>query len=56
MALHIGYESVEPWPIRRVDESDGPLSKAGNAPIPALRPAESAGTKRKIYTTRSVLC
>jgi len=24
MALHLGYESVEPWPLRRVEKAPSP--------------------------------
>ena len=32
MALHIGYEAVEPWPLKRVDTPDEKAREAGVAP------------------------
>jgi predicted helicase len=38
MALHIGYETVEPWPLERIDTPDEKSRKAGLAPKPMLIP------------------
>ena len=43
MALHIGYETVEPWPLERVDVPDQRSRKAGLAPRPILRADKTAG-------------
>ena len=43
MALHIGYETVEPWPLRRVNVSDEHASRAGLSPKALLRADKSAG-------------
>ncbi len=37
MALHIGYESVEPWKLKRTDTPDKKASDAGQNPKPALK-------------------
>ena len=37
MALHIGYESVEPWPLARIDTPDVKAAAAGLKPKPMLR-------------------
>jgi predicted helicase len=37
MALHIGYESVEPWPLVRIDARDEKAATAGLAPKPILK-------------------
>ena len=42
MALHIGYETVEPWPLTRTDIPDEKAAKAGQAPK-ALLKADKAG-------------
>lgn len=42
MAMHIGYENVEPWPVGRVDV---PAKRAaGTAPKPVLRSDPGAGS------------
>lgn len=42
MAMHIGYENVEPWPVERVEV---PAKRAaGTAPKPILRSDPSAGS------------
>lgn len=46
MALHIGYETVEPWPIRRVDEPDAKARAAGLAPKAILKSDRDTGTIR----------
>jgi predicted helicase len=43
MALHIGYETVEPWPLRRIDVPDEHASRAGLAPRALLRADKGAG-------------
>jgi len=42
--LHIGYESVEPWPLTRTDTPDERAEKAGLSPKPALKADKDAGT------------
>jgi predicted helicase len=42
-ALHIGYETVEPWPLQRVDVPDQRSRKAGLAPRTILRADKTAG-------------
>jgi predicted helicase len=44
MKLHIGYESVEPWPLGRIDLPDEKAKKAGLAPKALLRADKDAGT------------
>jgi predicted helicase len=46
MALHIGYEAVEPWPIQRVDEPDAKAHAAGVAPRVLLKSDRETGTIR----------
>jgi predicted helicase len=46
MALHIGYETIEPWPIRRVDESDIKARAAEVAPKAILKSNRDTGTIR----------
>ena len=43
MALHIGYETVAPWPLRRIDVPDVQARKAGLAPRTILRADKTAG-------------
>jgi predicted helicase len=43
MALHIGYETVEPWPLERIDASDEKARKAGLAPKAMLRANKDIG-------------
>jgi predicted helicase len=43
MALHIAYETVEPWPLQRVDVTDQRSHKAGLAPRTILRADKTAG-------------
>lgn len=43
MALHIGYESVEPWPLKRTDIEDEKARKAGQAPKPKLKADKKEG-------------
>jgi predicted helicase len=41
MAMHIGYEDVEPWPVERIDT---PATRAaGTTPKPILRSQPEAG-------------
>jgi predicted helicase len=46
MDLHIGYETVDPWPLVRTDEPDEKARKAGLAPKALLKPDREAGTIR----------
>ena len=46
MGLHIGYETVEPWPLRRVDTPDEGARRAGVAPKVVLRADKAAGIIR----------
>jgi predicted helicase len=43
MALHIGYETVEPWPLERIDAPDEKSCKAGLAPKALLRANKEIG-------------
>jgi predicted helicase len=45
MALHIGYETVEPWPLQRIDKSGGPGVDAPS-PRPSPRRGEGEGEIR----------
>lgn len=44
MALHIGYETVEPFTLSRTDEPDAKVRAAGLSPKPLLRSDMAAGT------------
>lgn len=44
MDLHIGYESVEPWPLTRTDTPDTKARAAGVAPKCILKSDPKAGT------------
>jgi predicted helicase len=44
MALHVGYETVEPWPLKRIDLPDEKSSKASLTPKVMLRADRDAGT------------
>jgi len=46
MALHIGYETVEPWPLERIDAPDDRSRKAGLAPKAALKADKENGNIR----------
>ena len=46
MALHIGYESVEPWPLERIDAPDEKAREAGVAPKAMLKADKEAGIIR----------
>jgi predicted helicase len=43
MALHIGYQTVEPWPLTRVDTPDKASRKAGLTPKTMLRANKESG-------------
>ena len=43
MALHIGYETVEPWPLQRIDTPDEKSRKAGLASKALLRANKDTG-------------
>jgi len=43
MEFHIGYETVEPWPLKRVDEVDKTAKKSGIAPKAILKPLKDTG-------------
>ena len=43
MAMHIGYDTVEPWPLQRVDLPDQRSRKAGLATRTILRADKTAG-------------
>jgi predicted helicase len=43
MALHIGYETVEPWPLKRVDVPDQRSRKAGLTPHVILKANKDTG-------------
>ena len=43
MALHIGYDTVEPWPLERIDAPDQKSRKAGLAPKAMLRANKDTG-------------
>jgi len=46
MKLHIGYESVEPWPLERLDAPDEKSRKAGLAPKASLKADKDTGNIR----------
>jgi predicted helicase len=43
MALHIGYETVEPWPLERIDTPEEKSRKGGLAPKAMLRANKDSG-------------
>jgi predicted helicase len=43
MDLHIGYETVEPWPLKRIDVPDAKVRAAGQAPKCILKSDSDAG-------------
>ncbi|MGH6822803.1 MAG: type ISP restriction/modification enzyme, partial [Methylocella sp.] len=43
MRLHIGYESVHPWPLARTDTKDGKAATAGLAPKTILKADKEHG-------------
>ena len=44
MDLHIGYETVEPFPLRRADVPDERAKSAGQAPKAMLKADKDAGS------------
>ncbi|MBZ9954720.1 type ISP restriction/modification enzyme [Mesorhizobium sp. BR1-1-15] len=46
MELHVGYESVEPWPLERLDASDETARTTGVAPRPLLKADRENGIIR----------
>ncbi len=46
LALHIGYETVEPWPLTRLDAPDEKARAAGLQPKPMLRADKDNGSIR----------
>ena len=45
MALHIGYEAVDPWPIERIEEPN-PTRAIGTQPKPILKSMPDHGVVR----------
>ncbi len=43
MGLHIHYESVAPWPLKRIDVPDKKAANAGQSPKPSLKSDHEAG-------------
>src|SRR5262249_7405143 len=43
MALHLGYETIKPWPLERFDMTDETSRKAGLAPTPMLKANKEIG-------------
>jgi predicted helicase len=43
MGLHIGYETVEPWALERIDAAEEKSRKAGVAPKALLRANKDSG-------------
>ena len=43
MALHIGYEAAEPWPLERIDAPEEKSRKGGLAPKAMLRANKDSG-------------
>ncbi len=43
MKLHIGYETIEPWPLRRMDTPDEKSRKAGLTPKAMLKADKDIG-------------
>jgi predicted helicase len=43
MDLHIGYETIEPWPLKRTDLPDEKAGQAGMAPKAILKADKAAG-------------
>jgi predicted helicase len=46
MDLHIGYETVEPWPLQRIDVQDEEAREAGLSPKPMLKADKEFGRIR----------
>lgn len=53
MDLHIGYETVEPWPLRRTDVPDENARKASMAPKAMLKADKEGG--RIVLDSETVL-
>lgn len=53
MALHIGYETVEPWPLTRTDIPDEKAAKAGQSPKAMLKADKAGG--RIVLDSETVL-
>jgi len=51
--LHVGYESVSPWKLKRKDVEDERVRKAGMGPKSVLRPEKEAG--RIVVDTETTL-
>ena len=43
MALHTGFETVEPWPLERIDTEDAKAKAAGLSPKPVLKSNHETG-------------
>jgi predicted helicase len=54
MALHIDYETVEPWKLERVDTPDGRSRKAGLTPKAVLRADKETGAIELDSETRLI--
>jgi len=55
MALHIGYEAVEPWPLQRTDIIDEKARSAGQSPKPSLK-ADKAGGRIVLDSQTTLSC
>lgn len=44
MAFHVNYETVEPWPLERIDLPDEASRRASLTPRPILKADKAAGT------------
>lgn len=53
MDLHIGYETVEPWPLRRTDVPDEKARSTGAAPKALLKAEKESG--RILLDTETIL-
>ena len=53
MGLHVGYEGVEPWPLRRNEVADVKARAGGVAPRVILRADKAAG--RVVLDSETVL-
>ena len=53
MALHIGYETAEPWPVKRTDTPDAKAGAAGQAPKCVLKSLPDEG--RIVVDSETVL-
>ena len=43
LALHLGYKTAEPWPLKRIDVPDERSRRAGLTPRPLLKADKAAG-------------